>query len=333
VALTSKELPKGLNTASADRRQVLTGLAATAVASAVPDVARAATKRWVRPSDAGWPSTAAWSSLNDQVGGRLAPVTLPRLNPEEAAKLLSNPYYIRDQAGLTQSSGRIDGWTSAPSAYVVRARTAADVAAAVRFATQHNLRLVVKGGGHSYLGGSNAPDSLLVWTRDLESIELHDAFVPQGMQARPVSAVSVGAGCVWHDVYEAVTTQGDRYVQGGGCTTVGVAGLVQGGGFGSLSKAYGLAAAGLVEAEIVTADGRTRIVNDATDADLFWALKGGGGGTWGVVTRMTLRTHPLPSTVGQVSWQLTATSDAAFGRLLERFIAHYAHTLMNPHWG
>jgi FAD/FMN-containing dehydrogenase len=260
-------------------------------------------------------------------------VTVPKLEPGDAAKLLRNPYFIRDQAGLTQSSGRIDGWRSAPSTYVVRAANSNDVSAAVSFAARHKVRLVVKGGGHSYLGGSNAPDSLLVWTRDLESIELHQAFVPQGTGAAPVPAVSVGAGCVWHDVYDAVTTQAGRYVQGGGCTTVGVAGLVQGGGFGSLSKAYGLAAASLLEAEIVTADGRIRTVNAAQDSDLFWALKGGGGGTWGVVTRMTLRTHELPSTVGQVRWQITAVSDAAFRRLLDRFVALYTESLMNPHWG
>jgi FAD/FMN-containing dehydrogenase len=273
------------------------------------------------------------SRIRNDVGDRLVPVTLPKLQPGEAATLLRNPYYIRDQVGLTQSSGRIDGWRSAPSVYAVRAKDAADVSAAVRFASRHRLRLAVKGGGHSYLGGSNAPDSLLIWARDLEAIELHDGFVPAGTHAATVPAVSVGAGCVWHDVYDAVTTRGGRYVQGGGCTTVGVAGLVQGGGFGSFSKTYGLAAAGLIEAEIVTADGRVRIVNAARDPDLFWALKGGGGGTWGVVTRLTLRTHDLPTTFGLVHWKLTAASDEAFRRLLDRFIAVYADGLFNPHWG
>ena len=94
--------------------------------------------------------------------------------------------------------------------------------------------------------------------------------------------------------YNAVTTKGGRYVQGGGCGTVGVAGLVQGGGFGSYSKSYGTAGAALLEAEIVTADGAVRIANACSNPDLFWALKGGGGGTFGVVTRLTLRTHELP---------------------------------------
>ncbi len=316
-----------------DRRLVIVGLAAAGAALGLAVPARGAPLRYAKPGDAFWPTARDWAALRDDVGERLIPATLPELEPAQAATLLKNPYYIRDQVGLTQSSGYLDGWRSAPSAYAVRARDAADVAAAVRFAARHRLRLVVKGGGHSYLGGSNAANSLLVWTRDLERIELHDAFVPAGTSMVPVQAVSVGAGCIWHDVYDAVTTKRGRYVQGGGCTTVGVAGLIQGGGFGSFSKLYGLAAAHLIEAELVTADGRVRTVNAASDPDLLWALKGGGGGTWGVVTRLTLRTHDLPDTFGLVRWRLHATSDAAFRTLIDRFLALYAGHLFNPHWG
>ena len=149
------------------------------------------------------------------------------------------------------------------------------------------LRLVVKGTGHSYLGTSNAPDSLLVWTRGMNAVTLHDSFVGQGCEGKvaPVPAVTAEAGCVWIDLYTAVTTNAGRYVQGGGCTDVGVAGLVQSGGFGSFSRGFGTAASGLLEAEIVTADGAIRIANACTNPDLFWALKGGGGGSWGVVTK------------------------------------------------
>jgi FAD/FMN-containing dehydrogenase len=314
------------------RRCVLAAFALAPLVPAPTYAAAAGPSARVRPGSAEWPDPTQWAALSDRVGGRLEPVRIPNL-PELAPKLLANPFFLRDQPGLTQSSGFVDAWRSAPSTYVVRARDAADVAAAIQFAAGHNLRLVVRGGGHSYLGGSNAPDSLLIWTRDLESITLHDAFTPQGSPAAPIPAVSVGAGCIWLDVYRAVTTQDGRYVQGGGCITVGVAGLVQGGGFGSFSKAFGLAAASLLEAEIVTADGAVRTVNTVQEPDLFWALKGGGGGTFGVVARLTLRTHVLPSTFGFVHWSLGAASDAAFRRLLDRFIALYAERLFNPHWG
>ena len=286
-----------------------------------------------KPGDPAWPAAAAWDLLNRQVGGRLEAVTMPVLDSITASKLLTNPYYLGSQAALTQSSGLVDGWRSSPSAYVVRAKNAADVSAAVRFAAATGVRLVVKGGGHSYLGGSNAPDSLLIWTRDMDAIALHDSFVPSGSADAPVKAVSVGAGCLWGRVYAAVTGSGGRYVQGGGCTTVGVAGLVQGGGFGSFSKTFGLAAASLLEAEIVTADGRILTVNEAREPDLFWSLKGGGGGTFGVVTRLTLRTHNLPATFGVVFWEVKATSGEAYRKLLARFIDCYADTLFEPRWG
>jgi FAD/FMN-containing dehydrogenase len=115
--------------------------------------------------------------------------------------------------------------------------------------------------------------------------------------------------------------------------TVGVAGLIQSGGFGSFSKAYGIAAASLLEAEIVTADGNVRIANACTNPDLFWGIKGGGGGSLGVVTRLTLQTHDLPSFFGAVQATIRATSDAAFRRLIGRIVEFYGESLLNSHWG
>lgn len=294
--------------------------------------------------DAAWPNAAQWEALKAQTSGRLTKVDFPlstcTADPTGAActelfKNLRNPFYIGDTVGLTQTLGWVDAWTTRPSVYAVAARTSADVAAAVNFAREHRLRLVVKGGGHSYLGQSNAPDSLMIWTRAMNATELHDAFIPQGCEGKiaPEPAVSVGAGAIWLQAYDAVTTKGGRYVQGGGCTTVGVAGLVQSGGFGSFSKGFGTAAAGLLEAEVVTADGVVRIANPGTNPDLFWALKGGGGGTFGVVTRLTLRTHELPSVFGAVRAKITASSDAAYRRLVAKIVEFYRSSLFNPHWG
>lgn len=121
-------------------------------------------------------------------------------------------------------------------------------------------------------------------------------------------------------------------MQGGGCLNVGVAGLVQSGGFGSCSKRYGTAAAGLIEAEVVTADGRVRVVNACQDPELFWALKGGGGGSFGVVTRVTLRTRELPDYFGIVHTAIKATTDEAYRELVAKLMAFYASSLFNPHW-
>jgi FAD/FMN-containing dehydrogenase len=298
----------------------------------------------VRPDDPGWPSQASWNRLSREVGGRLVEVVSPLAAcidaPSSAAcarvfKNLKNPYYLGDEDGLTQSLGWIGAWTSRPSVYAVAARTTDDVVAAVNFARENNLRLVVKGGGHSYQGTSNAADSLLIWTRNMNAVALHDAFVGAGCARRdaPQPAVTVEAGAIWGHVYDAVTTRTGRYVQGGGCMTVGVAGLIQSGGFGSFSKAYGTAAASLLEAEIVTADGAVRTANACTHPDLFWGLKGGGGGSLGVVTRLTLRTHDLPDFFGAVNMSVKATSDAAFRRLVGKVIGFYSESMLNPHWG
>ncbi len=278
------------------------------------------------------------------VGGRLIKVESPlpacQKDPTSAScseffKQLKNPYYIGDHPGLTQTSGWVDAWTSAPSVYAVAAAKTDDVVAAVNFARENNLRLVVKGGGHSYQGTSNSADSLLIWTRAMNSIVVHETFVAQGCAGKqaPQPAVTVGSGAIWMQAYEAVTTQAGRYVQGGGCTTVGVAGLVQSGGFGSFSKNYGTAAAGLLEAEIVTADGVARISNACTNPDLFWGIKGGGGGSLGVVTKLTLRTRELPEFFGGVFGTIKAKSDDAFRKLIARIISFYHEQLLNPHWG
>ncbi len=328
-----------------NRRTLLKQAAAAPLWGALASPAfGAAAFRRVRPGDAGWPSAERWEALKQSVGGRLVRPVSPYAACQSAttkdacaagAKLLRNPYWLGDQPGGTQVSGWLGAWTPAPSAWAVAARGAPDVAAAVDFAREHRLRLVVKGGGHSYQGTSSAADSLMIWTRAMRRVELHDAFVPAGCEGleAPVPAVSVGAGAVWMDVYDAVTTRGGRYVQGGGCTTVGVAGNVQSGGFGSFSKGFGTAAGNLLEAEVVTADGAVRVVNRRRDPGLFWALKGGGGGSVGAVTRLTLRTHPLPERFGWAEMTLKADSDAAFLRLIERFMGFYGGALLNPHWG
>lgn len=315
-------------------------------AVAAPLLPSPSSRSWsrVRPSDPTWPSGATWDRLRREVKGRLVEVSSPldacvgATSPEACAPIfqdLNNPYYLGDEVGLTQSLGWVDAWISSPSVYAVAAETVDDVVAAVAFAREHRLRLVVKGGGHSYQGTSNAPHSLLIWTRRMDAVTLHDAFVPAGCGGRqaPQPAVSVGAGAIWGRVYDAVTTLGGRYVQGGGCLTVGVAGLVQSGGYSSFSKAFGLAAASLLEAEIVTADGAARVANACTHPDLFWAIKGGGGGSFGVATRLTLRTHELPAFFGAVFATVRATSDEAYRRLIGEVLRFYGEKLLNRQWG
>ena len=275
-----------------------------------------------------WPAPAEWERLGASLHGKLEQ---PR--PPLASK---NPFYLQDQPGGTQSTGWLGAWNTASSAYAVAAEDADDIVAAVNFARQHRLRLVIKATGHDYLGRSNAPDSLLVWTHKMRHVSMHDAFTPRGCPATQAGspAVTVEAGTRWLEAYQEVTVKHGRYVQGGGCTSVGAAGgFMQGGGFGSWSKKHGIAAASMLEAEVVTADGRLLVANGCQNQDLFWALRGGGGGTFGIVTKVTLMTHPLPTFFGAVDGSIVAKDDAAFKALLERFLLFYRESLSNEHWG
>ncbi len=298
----------------------------------------------VRPGDTLWPSPEKWKQLNKSVNGNLikleSPLSSCKTSSGNAAcqqvfKNLKNPYYIGDTPSLTQTSGYLNAWESMPSVYAVAAKSTSDVVAAINFARIHNLRLVVKGGGHSYQGTSNSADSLLIWTRAMNKIIVHENFIAKGCETKqkPQPAVTLEAGAMWMQAYDAVTTKAGRYVQGGGCATVGVAGLIQSGGFGSFSKNYGLAAAALLEAEIVTADGSVKIANACNNPDLFWALKGGGGGSFGVVTKLTLRTRQLPENFGAVFGSIKAKDDSSYKKLIEEILNLYKDQLFNRHWG
>jgi FAD/FMN-containing dehydrogenase len=313
------------------RRTFLQSTAAAAGWLAAPRFALAATR------------APDWAALRKRVGDRLIDIRSPLVEcarnhgrgADALFKAVKNPYYLSDEPSLTQSLGWIDAWTSEPSLKGVAAESAADVAAAIDFCRASGIPPVVKGGGHSYFGNSNRAGSLLIWTHRMRQIDLHDAFVPRGAPARhsAVPAVTVGAGCLWGEIYRKVSVEGGRYAQGGGCLTVGVGGFVQGGGFGSLSKQFGTGAASLLEAQVVTADGRVRTVNRWSEPELFFALRGGGGGTFGVVTRLTLKTHALPGTIGAMIFEVTAADEASWRELVGRMIDFYATALFNPDWG
>jgi FAD/FMN-containing dehydrogenase len=307
------------------RALVLVALALAACGSPQPPRVASA-PAWCKPAEPCWPTAAEWNGLRGQLAGQLVQPGAPADS--------ANPFALQDDVAATQSRGWIDAWTRASSPYAVVATNASDVAAAVRFAAAHHVRIAIKGTGHDYLGRSSAGDALLIWTHRMRAVDVVDAFVPHGCAVAPVPAVSVGAGTRWIEAYRAVSVEHHRYVQGGGCTSVGVAGgFLQGGGFGSWSKEFGVAAASLLEAEVVTADGVVRIANACSEPDLFWALRGGGGGTFGVVTRVTLATYPLPETFGIARGQITAKSPEAFRRLHEHFLAFYRDHLDNEHWG
>ena len=209
------------------KRAAAAALLSLAVVSSVAYAEEPSPARFCKPTQPCWPKEAEWQALGAKLKGKLEKPQSPfqpcqrdaaSTDCATALKNLQSPYYIQEQAGGTESLGWLGAWEAAQSAYAVVAETAADVAAAVAFARQHHLRLVVKGTGHDYLGRSNAPDSLLVWTHRMRTISVQDTFVPASCPATQVGlpAVSLGAGTRWLEAYEAVTTKHHRYVQGGG---------------------------------------------------------------------------------------------------------------------
>ncbi len=330
---------------SIDRRLFLgAGLAlgaAVALGAAAPASASAFAEAAPKPR---MPGPAAWAQLRRQVGGRLVQPTSPLSTCytdagsaacESALSAVTNPFYNESLPGGTQITGYLNGWRYAVSPYAVAARNASDIAAAVNFARQRRVRLVVKGTGHDFLGRSSAPNSLLVWTHNMRKIVIHDSFRPLGAPSsvHATPAMTYGAGTRWLEAYQAATKHG-LVVQGGTATSVGAAGgFIQGGGYGTWSRMYGSAAGNMLEAKVITANGQILTVNEYRYPDLFWALRGGGGGTFAIVANMTVRAFPIARTTGSITGSLTASSDQAFKVLLEKFAQFCGSELCNAHWG
>lgn len=166
--------------------------------------------------------------------------------------------------------------------YVVNATCVEDVQATIEFAQEHNIRFVIRNTGHDYLGRSTGAGALAIWTHHLKSIE----FLPRR------KAVKLGAGVQGYEIMKAARDRG-LVVVGGECPTVGIAGgYTQGGGHSALSTNFGLSADNVLSWDVILADGELRTASKTENPDLYWALNGGGGGTFGVVVSMTVKVFP-----------------------------------------
>ena len=162
---------------------------------------------------------------------------------------------------------------------VARCASASDVAAALGFAQQQKLAFTARSGGHSYLGASGGP-GLVIDVGSMDGVQLAGELA------------TVGAGAQLTDVYDALITAG-CCIPSGSCVSVGIAGITLGGGVGVVDRAHGLSCDALVSARVVTADGQQLDCSATENADLFWALRGGGGGQMGIVTSLTFQTHAV----------------------------------------
>ncbi|MFJ4523273.1 FAD-binding oxidoreductase [Streptomyces sp. NPDC088810] len=234
----------------------------SAPAAAHPGTPRASSLTALRTTGAS--AAANWAALARDLDGTL-------VRPGDASWKTAHQLY----------NTRFDGLKPAAVAYVAHA---ADIRTTLAYAHAHHLKVSIRNGGHSYAGYSSGDNRLIVDVSKLNRVRAG------GGQA------VVGAGAKLIDVYRALAAKGVT-IPAGSCPTVGVSGLVLGGGHGVASRAYGLTCDSLTQATLITANG-TQVTADATHhSDLFWALRGAGNGNFGVVTELHFKTHAAPQAV------------------------------------
>jgi hypothetical protein len=260
-----------------------------------------------------WPSVEAWARLNDTLSGVLLkpPPPAAACHPYQTSYDSANcaiiqadwttwDFHVENPVSSTMNNWNNDTCLPIPEApcsgegypvYVVNATTVEHVATAINFARENKVRLNVKGSSHDFLGRSVAPNSLSIWTHHMKGIEVHGSFKSKGPlcsaeHAGP--AITVRAG-VTHGEAFAEADKHDLMIHVAGFPTVGFGGYITGGGHSVLSSKYGLAADAALQMTIVTPDGKLRIVNECSEPDLFWAVRGGGGATFGVIVDFTFK--------------------------------------------
>jgi FAD/FMN-containing dehydrogenase len=187
--------------------------------------------------------------------------------------------------------------------YSVKATSHQDIIAALDLSKANNIRFVVRNTGHDFLGRSTGAGALAVWTQDLKDISF-GAWTDKYYSG---PSVIIGAGVLGYEVLEAAHAKGLSVVSGE-CATVGLAGgFTSGGGHSALSTAFGLAADQTLSFDVVTANGDVVTASATENSDLYWALSGGGGGTYGVVVSLTIRAYEAKP-VGGAVMQLLASS-------------------------
>lgn len=187
-----------------------------------------------------------------------------------------------------------------PSA-VARPINGPDVQRAIRFTVGQGVSVRARSGGHSYAGYSTLTNGVVLDLRRLNWVNFD----------KPAGTATIGAGVQIIDAYFELGQHG-VILPAGSCPSVGVSGVTLGGGFGLASRHLGLTVDSLLGVKIVTADGQFRTIDEQSDPDLMWALRGGGGGNFGIVTEFVFKVHPMPqsATYFEVRWPWSS-ADAA----------------------
>ena len=228
-----------------------------------------------------------------------AETTIERAAVQDLRASLSGTLLAPGDGGYETARHVWNGMIDKHPALIARCADTADVVRAVTFARERELLLAVRGGGHSFPGYSMCDGGLVIDLSTMRTVEVH-------AHDRTVRA----GGGAWGAHVDAATQKYSLATTLGQISNTGVAGLTLGGGFGWLSRRFGLACDNLISVELVTADGKVRRVGEHEEPDLFWAIRGGGG-NFGVATSFEYRLHPLDPTViaGSVSFPTAQTKD------------------------
>jgi len=206
---------------------------------------------------------------------------LPRHNIDEFKTHFQGKVILPDEEEYDEVRQIWNAMIDRRPALIARCTSAEDVAQAIEFGRKQNLLISIRGGGHNIAGNAVCDDGLMI---DL-------ALMKEVVVDLNTQRASVEPGCTLNDFDEAAQVHGLATPLGINSTT-GVAGLTLGGGFGWLSRKYGMTIDNLLSVEVVTADGRQLHASETENADLFWGLRGGGG-NFGVVTRFEFQLHPV----------------------------------------
>ncbi|KAK5652349.1 hypothetical protein OQA88_10541 [Cercophora sp. LCS_1] len=295
------------------------------------------------PGSRDWPSRLVWKAFNLLSGGALIE-TIPigavcypsnaAYNPTQCQSIIDNwtqsETHARDPTSVM--SPLYQGETCMPQdgaepnatctlggfpSYSVNVTSVRHIQLAVNFARNANLRLVVHNTGHDFLGKSTGAGALSIWTHNLKSISYISRLVTPSYTG---PALKLGAGVQVGEVY-AFAHANNVTVVGGECKGVGVAGgYIAGGGHSPLSSKYGLGADQVLSIDVVLPSGKFVTASEKSNKDLFWALRGGGGATFGVVVSVTVKAYPRMNFAG-VTWTVfsgpgTPNSDETFWKAM-----------------
>jgi FAD/FMN-containing dehydrogenase len=229
---------------------------------------------------------------------------------DELAVLFNGELLAPDAAGYDAARRVHNGLVDKRPGLIARCFNTADVRDAVNLGREADVEISVRGGGHNVAGLATTEGGLMIDLAPMRGIHVD----------HPSRRVRAQSGVTWNEYNRAANVYG-LATTGGVISTTGIAGLTLGGGLGWLMGKYGMAVDNLESAEVVLADGRVVTASEADDADLFWAIRGGGG-NFGVVTSFEYRAHPLDMIFGGIA----AHPLAAAGEVLD-FFRQYTKSL------